>query len=115
MSAGDTRVGQSPCHRPFPPFPFSRSQILRPVSQTRDRVGLATLRTAVVLAVDVDDLGDGDDRLTVRARLRVGGPRADRSKLPQTQAVSTGRSNTGLEFTRRSFKAQGFSWALLEA
>ena len=26
-----------------------------------------------MLAVDVDDLADGDDRLTVGARLRVGG------------------------------------------
>jgi hypothetical protein len=31
----------------------------------------------------------------------------------QGRAVSTGRCNTGLEFTRRSFKAQGFSWALI--
>ena len=30
-------------------------------------------------------------------------------------AGSTGRCNTGLEFTRRSFKAQSFSRALIEA
>jgi len=30
-------------------------------------------------------------------------------------AVSTGRCNTGLQFTRRSIKAQGFSRALIEA
>lgn len=30
-------------------------------------------------------------------------------------AVSTGGCNTGLEFTRRSLKAQGFPWALIEA
>jgi hypothetical protein len=30
-------------------------------------------------------------------------------------AVSTGRCNTGLEFTSRSFKAQGFAWALIVA
>jgi hypothetical protein len=34
-------------------------------------------------------------------------------KLPKTPAISTGRCNTGLEFTRRSFKAQGFSRALI--
>jgi hypothetical protein len=33
--------------------------------------------------------------------------------LPQTPAVSMDRYNTGLEFTRRSFKAQGFSRALI--
>jgi hypothetical protein len=38
-----------------------------------------------------------------------------RSNLPETRAVSTGRCNTGLEFTSRSFKAQGFPWALIEA
>ena len=31
------------------------------------------------------------------------------------RAGSTGRCNTGLQFTRRSFKAQGFSRALIEA
>jgi hypothetical protein len=36
-----------------------------------------------------------------------------RSKLPKTWAGSTGRCNTGLQFTRRSFKAQGFSRALI--
>ena len=30
-------------------------------------------------------------------------------------AVSTGRCNTGLEFTRRGFKAQSFSRALIQA
>ena len=37
----------------------------------------------------------------------------ERSKLPVTRAVSTGRCNTGLEFTRRSLKAQGLSRALI--
>src|SRR5258705_8031383 len=31
------------------------------------------------------------------------------ANLPITRASSTGRCNTGLQFTRRSFKAQGFS------
>jgi hypothetical protein len=35
--------------------------------------------------------------------------------VPKTRAGSTGRCNTGLQFTRRSFKAQGFSRALIEA
>ena len=35
--------------------------------------------------------------------------------LPETTAGSTGRCNTGLEFTGRSFKAQGFSRALIQA
>jgi hypothetical protein len=30
-------------------------------------------------------------------------------------AVSTGRCNTGLEFTSRRFKAQGLPWALIDA
>ena len=34
---------------------------------------------------------------------------------PKSPAGSTGRCNTGLKFTRRSFKAQGFSRALIEA
>jgi hypothetical protein len=34
-------------------------------------------------------------------------------QFPKTRAVSTGRCNTGLEFTGRSFKAQGFSRALI--
>jgi hypothetical protein len=37
------------------------------------------------------------------------------SNFPKTRAGSTGRCNSGLEFTRRSFKAQGFSRALIEA
>jgi hypothetical protein len=36
------------------------------------------------------------------------------AKLPKTRAVSTGRCNTGLEFTRRSLKTQGLSGALIE-
>src|ERR1700735_1126200 len=36
-------------------------------------------------------------------------------KLPITPAGSTGRCNTGLQFTRWSFKAQGLSRALIEA
>ena len=32
---------------------------------------------------------------------------------PKSPAGSTGRCNTGLEFTRRSFKAQGFARALI--
>jgi len=35
-------------------------------------------------------------------------------KLPNNRAVSTGRCNTGLKFTRRSLKAQGLSRALIE-
>jgi hypothetical protein len=34
--------------------------------------------------------------------------------LPITRAVSTGRCNTGLQFTRRRLKAQGLSRALIE-
>ncbi|MBB5330808.1 hypothetical protein HDF14_004444, partial [Edaphobacter lichenicola] len=34
--------------------------------------------------------------------------------LPITLAVSTGRCNTGLQFTRRRLKAQGLSRALVE-
>jgi hypothetical protein len=37
------------------------------------------------------------------------------SKLPKTSAGSTGRCNTGLQFTRRRLKAQGLSRALIEA
>jgi hypothetical protein len=37
------------------------------------------------------------------------------TNLPKLRAGSTGRCNTGLQFTRRSFKAQGFSRALIEA
>jgi hypothetical protein len=37
------------------------------------------------------------------------------SLLPKTWAVSTGGCNTGLQFTRRSLKAQGFPRALIEA
>jgi hypothetical protein len=37
------------------------------------------------------------------------------ANLQQNGAVSTGRCNTGLEFTSRSVKAQGFPWALIEA
>lgn len=36
------------------------------------------------------------------------------STSPKPRAVSTGRRNTGLEFTRWSFKAQGFPWALIQ-
>jgi hypothetical protein len=36
-------------------------------------------------------------------------------KFLQSRAGSTGRCNTGLQFTRRRFKAQGFSRALIEA
>ena len=35
--------------------------------------------------------------------------------LLKTRAVSTGRCNTGLQFTRGSLKAQSFPWALIEA
>jgi hypothetical protein len=35
--------------------------------------------------------------------------------LPEIQAGSTGRCNTGLQFTRRRLKAQGLSRALIEA
>src|SRR5258708_31406045 len=35
--------------------------------------------------------------------------------LPKMWAVSMDRCNTGLEFTGRSFKAQSFSWTLIEA
>src|ERR1035441_6546691 len=38
-----------------------------------------------------------------------------RVNLPKTPAGSTGRCNTGLQFTRRGFKAQGLSRALIEA
>jgi hypothetical protein len=34
---------------------------------------------------------------------------------PNSLAGSTGRCNTGLKFTRRRFKAQGLSRALIEA
>jgi hypothetical protein len=34
--------------------------------------------------------------------------------LTESRAVSTGRCNTGLEFTRRSLKTQGLSGALIE-
>ena len=37
------------------------------------------------------------------------------SYLPITRAGSTGRCNTGLEFTRRRLKAQSLSRALIEA
>jgi hypothetical protein len=37
------------------------------------------------------------------------------SNLPKMRAGSTGRCNTGLQFTRRGFKAQGLSRALIEA
>ena len=37
------------------------------------------------------------------------------SCFPQTRAVSMDRCNTCLEFTGRSFKAQSFSWTLIEA
>jgi hypothetical protein len=33
--------------------------------------------------------------------------------LPKSPASSTGRCNTGLKFTRRGFKAQGLSGALI--
>src|SRR5271156_3299017 len=35
--------------------------------------------------------------------------------FPKSRAVSTGRCNTGLQFTRRRFKAQSLSRALIEA
>ena len=35
-------------------------------------------------------------------------------KFQQSRAVSTGRCNTGLEFTRRSLKTQGLSGTLIE-
>jgi hypothetical protein len=35
--------------------------------------------------------------------------------LPKTWAVSTGRCNTGLQLSRRRFKAQGLSRALVQA
>jgi len=37
------------------------------------------------------------------------------AQFPESRAGSTGRCNTGLEFTRRGFKAQGLSRALIEA
>ena len=37
------------------------------------------------------------------------------SNLPKSRAGSTGRCNTGLQFTRRRFKAQSLSRALIEA
>ncbi len=37
------------------------------------------------------------------------------SELPNRQAVSTGRCNTGLKFTCGSFNAQSFPRALIEA
>jgi hypothetical protein len=45
-----------------------------------------------------------------RASLRTAG----KPKLLKTWADSTGRRNTGLEFTRWSFKAQGFPRALVK-
>jgi hypothetical protein len=45
-------------------------------SQTPHLVGLATLRTAVVLGVDVDDVADRDNGATVGAGLSVGGRRS---------------------------------------
>ncbi len=33
----------------------------------------------------------------------------------KNEAVSTGRCNTGLQFTRRSLKSQSLSWTLIEA
>ena len=42
-------------------------------SQTRHLVGLATLRAAFVLAVDVDDVADGDHCATVGAGFGVDG------------------------------------------
>ena len=38
-----------------------------------------------------------------------------RGDFPEQRAVSTGRCNTGLQFTRRRFKAQGLSRALIQA
>jgi hypothetical protein len=35
------------------------------------------------------------------------------TNLPKCRASSTGRCNTGLKFTRRGFKAQGLSRALI--
>ena len=43
----------------------------------------------------------------------VGEARA--SEFPNGCAGSTGRCNTGLKFTRRSFKAQSFARALIES
>ena len=41
-------------------------------------------------------------------------PRQDQDpNLPKPVAVSTGRCNTGLKFTRRGFKAQGLARALI--
>jgi hypothetical protein len=39
----------------------------------------------------------------------------DLPSLLQSPAGSTGRCNTGLQFTRRRFKAQGLSRALIQA
>jgi RNAse (barnase) inhibitor barstar len=39
----------------------------------------------------------------------------NRIEVPYSVAVSMGRCNTGLQFTRRRFKAQGLSRALIEA
>src|SRR5579872_805459 len=37
------------------------------------------------------------------------------SQIPISPAVSMGRCNTCLQFTRRSFKSQSFSWTLVLA
>ncbi len=52
-----------------------------------------------------------DERQIVNALKDI----VNRSKLPCSRAGSTGGCNTGLQFTRRSFKAQGFPWALIKA
>ena len=46
-------------------------------------------------------------------QILIGGKEKPTSR--EVGAVSTGRCNTGLEFTRWSFEVQSFSWALIEA
>jgi hypothetical protein len=57
------------------------------------------MSTSCVTVVRYSDIPKGEDTL----------------KLPKMLAVSMGRCNTGLKFSCRSFKAQGFPWALIEA
>jgi hypothetical protein len=54
--------------------------------------------------------------IAMRSRLdRKTTDSVDRAFFPESRAVSTGGRNTGLQFTSRSFEAQGFPWALIEA
>jgi hypothetical protein len=58
--------------------------------------------------------GDGQSPI-VHLWVSVGFLSQLRFKLPINPAGSTGRCNTGLQFTRGGFKAQGLSRALIEA